>query len=383
MAGARRRGSVPRPTRRGVGAVFVLGALVVLAVTSGTGELIPLIVAVAVPLLAAPVSAWRRAGQGRARLSVTAAAPPMSVVGGAAILEIGVTNHTGRGAPALCFAVPVTRWRRRPPGPAPGTPSFSAPTKEKRQGRWLVPSALEPVGPCPPGRVVGFSSPVPSARRGVFTLRLGQAWVLDPFGLFGAAGPVVAPVTVTLYPPADGPGPTPVAPRLGSMAATARPVTGTGRDGSGDLVGIRPYVAGDRLSLLHWPARARTGAWFVRQFAPEGADTRRLVLDDRAGVHRQADFEAMLARAHAMVLALGDAGRTVELCTMSGTVRLVAPVPAGLEQARLVLATVLPRDPTDAGGVGRGGAGRDGTVLTTATGARSLPDDVERIVVGT
>lgn len=147
-----------------------------------------------------------------------------------------------------------------------------------------------------------------------------------------------------------------------------------GRDGPGDLVGIRPYVAGDRLSLLHWPARARYGTWFVRQFEPEAGQETRLVLDDRVGVHRRSDFEAMLSTAERLVELCWEGGRTVELCTLSGVSTRLTPSPRTLEQAQVFLASLLPRaaaEPTVP----------DGAVLTTTTGARSLPDRFDRIVV--
>jgi uncharacterized protein (DUF58 family) len=376
MTGARRGGTAPRPTWRGAVAVALFVGVLVVAVGTGTRELLPLTVAIGIPVVAAPLSAFLRARRARARLSVTAAATPsMSVVGADVGLVIEVTNRSPRRAPALAIARTTASWRQRPLDPA----SSSAAGRPFRP--WLVPSGLQSLAACAPGRVVTVTSPVSSRRRGAFVLRLEHAWVLDAFGLFGAPGPVVPPAAAVFYPAADLRGDWPARGQDEPSSASAGPASSVGRDGSGDLTGLRPYVAGDRLSLLHWPARARTGAWFVRQFAPEFGAAWRLVLDDRAGVHRRTDFEAMLARAHGMVLELWDEGRTVELCTMSGTSRLLPPVPAGLEEARLLLATVLPRD-----GTGRpvdDTGGHLGTVLTTVSAARSLPDDVERVVVGT
>ena len=90
-------------------------------------------------------------------------------------------------------------------------------------------------------------------------------------------------------------------------------------NGLGELEGLRPYVAGDRLSLLHWPAKIRYGTWFVRQFEGEGTATVSIVLDDRAGVHRRIDFERLVSAAlgpcssdpDAACGPPGDAGRPV------------------------------------------------------------------------
>ena len=231
---------------------------------------------------------------------------------------------------------------------------------------------LSAVGP----RVSAVStSPVSSTRRGLFVLPPDRGWVLDPFGLCGAPGPAIPSLTVVVHPAPDSRAAWP--PERGNdpwerpgIVAPAH-----GRDGPGDLVGIRPYAAGDRLSLVHWPARARYGTWFVRQFAPEVGSESRLVLDDRVGVHRRSDFEEMLRTAEGLVELCWQGGRTMELCTMSGVSARLTPAPLALEQAQVLLATLLPR------AVVAEPSAPDGPVLTTVTGARSLPDRFDRIVV--
>jgi uncharacterized protein (DUF58 family) len=359
------RPSRPRPTARGVGALGVFLGLLVVALSTGTAQLAALTVAVGLPLAVAPFAASLRARRARSALAVSASvSPAMSVVGGDVGLRIAVTNRSARPAPALSVGWPSRQWRRR------GTESSAPPLPR------LVPSGLISLAGLAPRHSATFVGAVPSGRRGVFDLPPSPSWILDPFGLFGAPGPVIPAVCAVFYPAADG------APRRSAETGgtptdgPAAPLPEHGRDGAGELVGIRPYVAGDRLSLLHWPARARYGAWFVRQFAPEVGQRTRLVLDDRAGVHRRADFETMLAGAHGLLERCYEDGATVELSTMSGTSATLAPVPLGLEEARVLLAGVLPRRwraDQDMGG---------GTVITTATGARSLPDGVERIVVG-
>jgi uncharacterized protein (DUF58 family) len=374
---------MPRPTRRGIGALAVLLALVGLTVGTGTAALLSLTVAVALPWAAAPFAAFFRARQARTRLAVeTGVVPGLSVVGGEVEARIAVTNRTGRRAPVLWIAEPTARWRRRPAGTPTGDGHSRSPAAGRRPR--LVPGGLVALPPATPhGRAVAESR-VPSRRRGVFELALGHAWVLDPFGLFGAPGPVVPTATAVFYPHAAFDESWPVPRPAGAERDGAVPAPGPGRDGPGDLVGIRPYVPGDRLTLLHWPARARYGSWYVRQFAPERGAPARLVLDDRAGVHRQADFERMLACAHGWVEQCFDEGRTVELCTWSGRAATLAPAAAGLEEARVVLAGLLPvasGGGASGGGASGSGGGRGGTVLTTATGAARLGDEVERIVV--
>jgi uncharacterized protein (DUF58 family) len=351
-----------------VGVLGVFVGLVGLALGTGTAELAPLAAAVGLPVVVAPVAASLRARRVRVRLAVDAAvSPALAVVGGEVTLRIGVTNRSAGPAPALAVEAPGRRWRRQG-GEVAGA--------EAAAPGWLVPAGLITLpAPGARGRSV-FAGAVPSGRRGVFVLPARASWVLDPFGLFGARGPVVPAVSAVLFPAAraDVVWPGSVGDRASAGATAAAP--GPGRDGPGELVGIRPYVAGDRLSLVHWPARARYGAWYVRQFGPDEGERTRLVLDDRAGVHRQKDFEEMLAEAHGLVELCWQDGRTVELCTLSGRSVTLAPVAAGVEEGRVLLAAVLPRATGADAPVGAG------TVITTATGAQSLPAGTERIVVG-
>jgi uncharacterized protein (DUF58 family) len=212
-------------------------------------------------------------------------------------------------------------------------------------------------------------TPVPTARRGVFVLPPRAVWSRDPFGLFAATALSLPAVTVVVHPaPApdadcgravDAGGPH----RAALAAATTNPAT---RDGLGDLIGLRPYVPGDRLSLLHWPARARYGTWFVRQFGTEDPTAGCLVIDDRAAVHRRRDFERLLGVALALVERAGARGETVALETVTGRTFTFLPTPAGLEQARWALAAIQPRRHGPQPGSLRG------MVLTTATGSRTL-----------
>jgi uncharacterized protein (DUF58 family) len=358
---------IPRPTRRGLGVLTVLVGLVILAIVNDTPELVPLIVAVGLPLVVAPVSAAVRGRRARAGLVVsTQVSPPMSAVGGDVTLVIRVTNRTSRPAPVVSITPPPSQWHPR-----------RAATTSTAQAALLVPPRLVTL-PAPGPRSSGAAtSPLPSTRRGVFVLAPSRSWVLDPFGLWAGPGPTVPTATVVVHPEPDPravwhpPTGTPL--REGTSVVIGAP----GREGPGELVGLRPYQAGDRLSLVHWSSRARYGSWFVRQFAPDVGSESRLILDDRAGVHRQSEFEEMLCTAESLVELCWRDGRTIELRTLSGLSTRLSPVPLALEQAQVLLATVLPRMTTTDPGAG------GGPVLTTVTGARTLPDRVDRIVVGT
>jgi uncharacterized protein (DUF58 family) len=359
-----------RLTSRGLGVLAVTVALLILALVTTTPELVPLVVAAGLPLLLSPVSASRRAHRARAGLAMTAAvSPPVTTVGAGITLTVEATNHAGGVVPALAIPPPGPRWRL---WPGPTTPGAAPPVRLPR----IVPGRLVTLSAPPARSTVVCTSAVPSTRRGVFVLPPLQSWVLDALGLCGVPGPLVPAVTVVLHPVPD-PGATWPSPGGEPTGETSTPGPVHGREGPGDLMGIRPYVAGDRLSLLHWPARARHGTWFVRQFAPDTGAEGRLVIDDRAGVHRKGDFEQMLSTAQGLVDHCWRQGRTMEVRTLSGRSARLAPAPLALEETRVLLASLLPRDPAPPAA-----AGGTGTVLTTATGARSLPAGGQRIVVG-
>jgi hypothetical protein len=364
---------IPRPTRRGLGVLTVLVGLVILAIVNDTPELVPLIVAVGLPFVVAPVSAAVRGRRARAGLVVgTLVSPPMSAVGGDVTLVIRVTNRTSRPAPVV--SITPTQWRPRRTGSTVTSPTATRTTSTAPLPLIVPPGLMTLPAPGPRSSRVTTSA-VPSNRRGVFVLAPPRGWVLDPFGLWAAPGPTVPTATVVVHP---GPDPRAVwPPPTGTplQEGTSVVIGAPGREGPGELVGLRPYQAGDRLSLVHWSSRARYGSWFVRQFAPDVGSESRLILDDRAGVHRQSEFEEMLCTAESLVELCWRAGRTIELRTLSGLSARLSPVPLALEQAQVLLATVLPRMTTDPDVGG-------GPVLTSVTGARTLPDRVDRIVVG-
>jgi uncharacterized protein (DUF58 family) len=128
-------------------------------------------------------------------------------------------------------------------------------------------------------------------------------------------------------------------------------------------------VTGDRLSLLHWPAKARYGTWFVRQFRGDGVAAVPLVLDDRAGVHRKADFERLVSTmSWALDEALGG-GRPVLFLTLSGRSFTLEPSDRGRAAAWLVLAEV---QPLQAQSTWLASIPPDSVLLTTRTGAERL-----------
>lgn len=345
----------------------MLGAfavVVTVAAVTGTPELAPLAVAIGIPLVAGPVLAHRRARSALAGTDVHAHVDPASAeVGSPMEILVSVTDRRSHGGPLPPFGLaPVQgRWRRRGTGRAIAG-----------RRRWLAPAAGDLVAvPAPlPGATVRCRLAVPTDRRGVFELPPQTGWVHDPLGLFGAPGPRLPTVTAVVYPAPVSPG-QPVRWRSVSGAGIEAFADRGSGGGLGDLQGIRPYVPGDRLSLLHWPARARYGSWFVRHFDAEGASSLPLVVDDRAGVHRRADFDRLISAALWVVDETLDRGQAVALVTLSGRAFSFPPTDRGRADARLVLAELQPARTGESSRSLRA-IPPDAVVLTTRTGADRL-----------
>jgi uncharacterized protein (DUF58 family) len=225
---------------------------------------------------------------------------------------------------------------------------------------------------------------VPTGVRGIFVLPPLRIWVGDPFGLFAWAGPVQRPAAVVVHPRAvevDRHLLPPPAPNEGGDEALEPSPLPTTREGTGEMAGLRPYRAGDRLSRVHWPSLAGDGDITVRHFIPDGETVVRIVVDDRAGAHRRHSFDLALAVTAALVARSTAEGRAVDLMTLSGERVRVEPTPTGTAGILPLLASLHPRRLHD-----RAAAGTDGpapweaeegfgrcTVVTTETGAPSLP----------
>jgi uncharacterized protein (DUF58 family) len=342
--------------------VFVL--VVTAAAVTGTPELAPLAVVIGVPLVAGPWLAHRRARTALAAVEFHAHVEPATgAVGCEMQVRLSLTNRAthGRTRAPLGLSPLDGGWR------AWGTVDGRA----HRRARMAPPVRGLLLLPIPGSGLTGVCRiAAPTRRRGVFELPPQICWAHDALGLFGAPGPLTPAVIAVVHPSPVSPE-EPVTGRSAAMVGTeSHTVAGSG-GGLGDLEGIRPYVPGDRLSLIHWPAKARYGIWFVRQFEAEGATAVPLVLDDRAGVHRRSDFERLVS---ATLWAVEDAMRTgqaVVLLTLSGKAISLAPTDMGRAEARLVLAELQPA-PTRSATRSPPPIPADAVVLTTRTGAERM-----------
>jgi Protein of unknown function DUF58 len=382
-----------RPTARGAWALAAWVALVVITAASGQVTLIPLVIGLAVPLAAAPVISRRRLSRVPDRLSLhLRATPPMVPLGVSCRLHLAVAD-TNRWLPPLGLESPDGRWRTLDGLPTPGGRTNG----DGWDDRWDAPRPITrwaPRGaelirfpPTPAGRTSVVELPVPTDVRGILGLPRLRLWVGDPLGLFAWAGPVQGSTVIVVHPSSVGfDAVDPATVGVPGMDGTAegQPTPGTTGGGPGELDGIRPYRAGDRLHLVHWPSLAGPGDIMVRQFAPDSDQVVQIVVDDRVGTHRRHAFDDALAVTYALIARSNAEGHATDLLTLSGYRARIAPSPTGMAGLLPMLATLNPRRDGDAPTGATGGwvpwdatwqFGRC-TVVTTETAAPSLPPAV-------
>jgi hypothetical protein len=368
-----RPGRIPslRPTARGAAALVVLIALGVAEAVTGRSGLLPLVVVVGLPLVAGPVlvaARSRRAAAAQVRAMVS---PPLAAVGGRSELIVQLANEGTTALPPLSLDAPADHWATedRARKAQPRSPALA---RWRDQMLAPDPGRLIRWGPLAGDGSSASALSLPTSRRGVFVIGPLRAWVHDPFGLCAATVALAPAVTLVVHPPPSATAPSlpPVPHRLTAFGG------GTGDtdqdDPGGELSGLRSYVAGDRLHLLSWPVEARYGTLMVQQFRPEGQARIGLVLDDRAGVHRQAAFESALSMIHALAAAAADHALDVEITTLSGRHVVVAATPEGRVELLTFLARAQPHSVAP-GRVAAAAPPAASAVVTTSTARATLP----------
>lgn len=377
------------------------GVLAVVGLGFGVEEFLMLAIALAVLLILGVLSVLWRARATRRSLHLDLHVPAIEVsMGQMATMELQITNAGRRTLTSLRIEAPARHWRVSYPGLGARPTGTPAAEPGSAEGNPLVALAHTLASSVPIAELAGGSSttvqiPVPTAVRGVLTLHPVGVWCEDPFRLFALRAAVGPSAYVIICPVPDMTqaarlsSPTVVSGRPSEARPGAAPSTSVAGD---DLSSLRPYVPGDRLTRLHWPALARTGDLVVRDFtAPESARLA-LLVDLRPSAHGASSFEAAIARTAALgSRALAD-GVAVELCTSAGE-RLELPAGAAGRQALVrALALLGPTNPPTSSALrwtgrtsgsavwGVAGVGEEGMVLiTTDAGASTaLPDVLQR-----
>ena len=359
------------PTTRGLVAGALIVGLALAGWCFGVEELVLLACGFSLVTVAGGLVLWGRVRRSKSHLRVEPHPGSAEVPVGAEIAATVRVVHGGRRpARPTWLEDPAGGWRRLPPRTPPvrsewaasrGEPSHSrmsewswARRRPDRGGgdRWRPSARLLPVPGLLPGERITFSSPVPTAARGVMALAGSRLWEEDPFRLFAhclAVGPsrtiVVCPV------PAESSVPLPVNrnSESGSFEAAAHQAGHEDEQFAvlavdGEQMTLRPYSPGDRLHRLFWPALARSGELLIRDTEGARSQTGRvsLLMDVRASVHDPASLDRVVELAAGVgVLALERELR-VDLVTTAGEVLAVDPGGDGRRELLRWLAAVGP-----------------------------------------
>jgi hypothetical protein len=359
-----------RPTWRGVWVAVLALTLAVVALATGDEALWLVLVIVALPWVLAPVVVLLRARRAEGTELHLIVAPPLVPVGAPSDLLVQLIHPAGVALPPFGLERPSEHW-------SAGSLHAPAAARPAPLHRRLAPDAARLIRWDRTGSDAHASStvPLPTRRRGVFTIGPLALWVHDPFALFGLAVAVARPVLLVVHPAAvDGVTPAAVRPGTsGSAQFSDGPASVHTDDPGGEWSGLRPYEPGDRLHLLSWQAEARSGALLVHDFRPDSEEVLAVVFDDRAGVHRRDAFERGLGVVYGLVAAAAGGATDYDVCTLSGRRVRGSTTPDGLVALLTFLAEVQPTRSHRRGVVPASALAAGALLVTTPTAAGSLP----------
>jgi uncharacterized protein (DUF58 family) len=252
----------------------------------------------------------------------------------------GVTELYVLAAVAGAVLVLALAWVRRPPPRVVVERHLSPPTVSAgmlgriqlsvvNQGPRRLPplTVLDPVegtigasmalGPIAPGARQDAGYRLPPLRRGQLHVGPLTAEIVDPFGLARRRVATVAERAITVLPAID---PAPAPPLGGGrhepLAGLSRRVAAA--SGVADLVTLRPYVVGDDLRRVHWPATAHADELQVRRDEDRWQGHVAVLLDTRTEAMAPTDFERAVSAAAGIVDAVAASGDRIRVATVAG-----------------------------------------------------------------
>ncbi len=327
---------MPALTRRGQGALIGGGIFAVVGAAYGVEEFVLFAIVAAVLLVFGALAVVARAHRATLGLRLTVHLPVLEVSVGSVTAGSLVLSNVGATATPAVVVDDVRRyWSLSHPGLAQprlaGAVAAEASAAAVASRAGASPAAVRaigvprsarstPVAGIAPGAQYTVAFAVPTSARGLADLAPVGVWCTDPFGLFAqqvGAGPpahvMVCPVPDTLSDAA-----TPIdEERAGRVRARGDATASRTRAGD-EFSSLRPYVPGDRLTRLHWPALARTDTLVVREFVEPASGRLTLLVDLRPAAHSGGTAEAAISRAAGLGVRALDRGVSVELCTSSG-----------------------------------------------------------------
>ena len=163
---------------------------------------------------------------------------------------------------------------------------------------------------------------LPTSRRGVLSVGPLEALRTDPLGLARQRLTVSGTVEVIVYPRVDRVSPPPGGREQPAAVRNRQMVQAPRRD---SFRGLREYLPGDDLRLVHWRSSARTGELVVRQDEQPRPRATAVVLDLRRSAHAGLSLERAVSVAASVVLAGRRAGQEVVLAATDGTAMVLRP----------------------------------------------------------
>ena len=242
------------------GWIVILGSLLALAAGRflGVYELFLCGAAGVLISLAALVWVWMR----RLRIRVNRTLTPAKVpAGSASRVDLSVTNRARRRTPVLRMRDAVSGTR----------------------GADLL------LAPLTSGQTARAAYRLPTERRGVVEVGPLELTVTDPFGLARTRLTAAGRSRLTVYPVVHRVAALPHRGGADPHAGAQHP-NALGRSGE-DFYALRPYVVGDDLRRVHWPATARHDQLMMRQEELPWQSRLTLLLDNRADICTEASLD--------------------------------------------------------------------------------------------
>ncbi len=316
----------PTLTRRGAIALCAIPLSAVAGALLGAEELVLVAIGLFAVLASGLVQSASRANRAPSNWRIAVGlATSDAEVGSELDMTVTLAAAGDGGATPVWLEDPQYCWERV----HRGTPTGDS---DRRRGHRLPnPSTSLRMAHLESGGTLDIRFSSPTSRRGVFSLRGMQLWCFDTFGLVARRVAIGPRATITVHP-------VPLLVELGDellrgdrgtedSQPTTRPAH-LRRESSGDFSGLRPYVPGDRLRLLYWPALARSGELSVRDFEEAGPPRVHIVADLRPPIG-EAGCESVLATVAGVGLQALAQDSVIELATTTGERIAIGPGPLG------------------------------------------------------